>query len=41
MNIKEGKQNNINTRRGTKHKGLFNTENKLRDARWVRGKGRG
>ena len=30
MNIREGKKNNIKTGRGTKHKRLLNTENKLR-----------
>ena len=30
MNIREGKQNNIKTGRGTKHKRLLNIENKQR-----------
>ena len=46
MNIREGKQKNIKTGRGTKHKRLINMENKQRVngggvgggwAKWVRG----
>ena len=46
MNVREGKQNNIKTGRGTKHKRFLNMENKLRVAggvvgggwaKWVRG----
>ena len=40
MNIREGKQNNIKTRRGTKHKRPLNSENKVRVAGGVLGGGR-
>ena len=39
MNIREGKQNNIKTRRGTKHKRPLNSENKVRVAGGVVGGG--
>ena len=41
MNIREEKKNNIKTGRGTKHKRLLNTENKLRVAGGVLGEGKG
>ena len=41
MNIREGKQNNIKTRRGIKQKRLINMENKLRVTGGVVGGGMG
>ena len=41
MNIREGKKNNTETERETNHKRLLNTENKMRVACRVLGRGKG
>ena len=41
MNIREEKQNNIKTGRGTKHKRLLNIENKQKVTRGAMGEGMG